>query len=165
MAKAGYSIPTGAAVALSAAATRSVLGVRAGSTFGLDLTKVRYGFDGVTASLAPIVVELCYATFAANPPSAGGSVNTTITTAVQQRYGRAIAHGVTAARAWTSGNEPTVLSVLEEEYLTPNGGQLWYDMPLGTSDDCAPDHGFVLRMTTGAGVTANARAVFVWERC
>lgn len=163
MAKAGYSIVTGGAVALSAAATRSIIGVRAGAAFGVDLTKIRYGFDGITATHPPILVELCYATFAANNPAAGGAVNTVLTP--QQVYGRAVAHGVTAAKAWTSGNEPTVLTVIDEEYLTPNGGVLWYDFPLGTSPDCDPSHGFVLRMTTAAGVTANARATMHWERC
>lgn len=160
MAKAGYSAVTGAAVALSAAATRSVLGIKSGAAFGLDLTKVRYGFDGVTATHAPILVELCYATWATNAP---GTNSTSLTPL--QMYGRAVAHGVTAARAWTAGNEPTVLTVLEEEYLPAAGGQLWYDMPLGTSPDCAVDHGFVLRMTTGSGVTVNARATMLWERC
>lgn len=163
MANAGYSVVTGGAVTLSAAAVRSVLGVRAGAAFGLDLKKIRYGFNGVTASHPPVLVELCRATFATNPPSAGGGINTILTP--QQIYGRAIVHGVTAAKAWTSGNEPTALTVIEEELLTPNGGVLWYDFPLGDTPDCDVDNGFVLRMTTEAGVAPSARATMIWERC
>lgn len=158
MGKAGYSVVTSGAVSLSAAATKTVIGVLSGASFGLDLKKIRYGFDGVTASHAPVLVELCYATFATNPP---GTNSTSLTT--QQLYGRAIAHGVTAAKNWTA--EPTVLTVIEEELLTPNGGVLWYDFPLGDTPDCALNHGFALRMTTAASVNPNTRATMVWERC
>lgn len=158
MAKAGYSVVTGGAVALSANATKSVFGVLSNAAFGLDLKKIRYGFDGVTASFAPILVELCVATFATNPP---GTNSTSLTP--QQIYGRTIAHGITAAKNWTA--EPTVLTVIEEELLTPNGGTIWYDFPLGDTPDCAVSNGFVLRMTTAAGVTANARATMTLERC
>lgn len=158
MAKAGYSAVTAGAVSLSAAATKSVIGVKSGAAFGLDLKKIRYGFDGVTASHAPVLVELCYATFVTNPP---GTNSTSLTP--QQLYGRVIAHGVTAAKNWSA--EPTVLTVIEEELLTPNGGVLWYDFPLGDTPDCAVDHGFVLRMTTAASVNPNTRATMVWERC
>ena len=153
MAKAGYSVVTSGAVALAAAATKSVLGVRSNGAFGLDLKKLRYGFDGTTATFAPVLLELCHATFATNQP---GTQSTSLTPV--QLYGRAIVHGVTAAKNCTA--EPTILTVIEEEFLTPNGGALWYDWPLGDTPDCDVNQGFVLRATTAAGVTAglsNAR--------
>lgn len=155
MAKAGYSAPTGAAVALSAATAKSVLGVKSGSAFGVDLKKIRVSFDGVTSTAVPVLVELCYATFATNAP---GTNSTSVTPA--QVYGRTIAHGVTAARNWTS--EPTVLTVLDEWLLTPNGGLAVYDIPLGDTPDCAVSEGFAVRLTAPA--TVNARATLWWER-
>lgn len=156
MAKAGYSVATGAAVSLSASTAKSVLGIRAPEEFGLDLKKVWFGFTGVTASEAPVLCELLYSTYATNAP---GTNSTPVTPA--QIYGRTIASGVSAARNWTS--EPTGLTVLAEFPLTPNGGTLLYDFPLGDTPDCAPEHGFVLRLTAAA--TVSVRASMVWERC
>jgi hypothetical protein len=159
VAKAGYSIVTGGAVSLSASTAKSVLGVRSADDFGIDLKKIWWGFTGTTASEAPVVCELCYATFATNAP---GTNSTTLTApAVTQLYGRAITHGVAAAKNWTT--EPTVLTVLTEIPLTPNGGTLLYDAPLGDTPDCAPDHGFVLRFTAAASVSV--RATMIFERC
>lgn len=158
MAKAGYSVATGAAVSLSASTAKSVLGIRAPEEFGLDLKKIWFGFTGVTASEAPVLCELCYATFATNAPATN---STTLASSVRQIYGRSVTHGVTAARNWTS--EPTELTTIAEFPLTPNGGTLLYDFPLGDTPDCAPEHGFVLRFTATASVSV--RASMVWERC
>lgn len=156
MAKAGYSIVTAGAVALTAATAKCVIGVKSHANFGLDLQKIRYGFDGVTASAIPVLIELCYCTWGANSPG----TNSTSLTPVQV-YGRSVAVGFTAGRTWTT--EPTTLTVLEEELLTPIGGQLWYDYPLGQTYDCAVSEGFALRMTAPAGV--NSRATMLVERC
>jgi hypothetical protein len=156
MAKSGYSAVTGGAVALSAATAKSIIGVKSHANFGLDLKKVRVGFDGTTASATPVLVELCYATFASNSP---GTNSTSVTPA--QVYGRSIAVGATAAKNWTT--EPTVLTVLEEWLVTPNGGLLIYDLPLGDTPDCAVSEGFVLRCTAPAAV--NVRGGLVYERC
>lgn len=156
MAKAGYSVPTGGVVALSAATAKSVLGLKAHANFGLDLKKLRYGFDGVTASNVPVLIEFCYCTWATNSPG----TNSTSITPVQE-YGRVITPGFTAGKGWTA--EPTVLTVIEEVLMTPNGGQLWYDFPLGDSPDCALSEGWVLRMNAPNAV--NARATAKVERC
>jgi hypothetical protein len=155
MAKCGYSVVTGAAIALSAATAKSIIGVMAGASFGIDLQKYRISFDG-DAVAVPVLVELCQATFATNAPG----TNSTSLTPVQS-YGRAIAHGVTAASNWTS--EPTVLTVIDEQLLTPNSGLEVYDFPLGNTPDSAVSTGFVLRLTAPA--TVNARATLKWERC
>lgn len=156
MAKCGYTAVTGGAVALTAATAKSVIGVKAGAAFGVDLRSVRFSFDGVTASAVPVLIELCYCTWATNAP---GTNSTSITPL--QEYGRVIAHGTTAGKTWTT--EPTALTVLDEQLVTPNGGFEIYDFPLGNSLDCALSEGFVLRFTAPAA--ANVRATIKWERC
>lgn len=156
MAKAGYSIVTGGAVALSAATAKSVLGVKSASGFGIDLKKFKVGFDGVTASAVPVLVELCYCTFGANSP---GTNSTSVTPA--QIYGRSITVGATAAKTWTT--EPTTITVIQEWLLTPNGGLVFYDFPLGDTPDSAVSEGFVIRCTAPAAV--NVRASMEFERC
>lgn len=156
MAKAGYTAPGGGAVALSAGVAKSVIGVLAPATFGCDLKKFRIGFDGITSTAVPVLVELCYATFATNPP---GTASTSIT--VQQVYGRTITAGFTAARGWTT--EPTVLTPIDEWLLTPTGGLNIYDVPLGDTPDSAVSNGFVIRCNAPAAV--NTRATLWFERC
>ncbi len=156
MAKAGYTITTGGAVALSAATAKTVLGVKSHANFGVDLTKFRVGFDGVTASAVPVLIEVCYCTWGANAP---GTNSTSVTPA--QAYGRALTVGATAAKTWTT--EPTTITVLEEFLLTPNGGVVLYDWPLGTTPDSALGEGFALRLTAPAAV--NVRAAMWFERC
>lgn len=156
MAKAGYGTSTEGAVALSAATAKSILGVSAPAQFGVDLKKLRIAFDGVTASAVPVLVELCYATFATNAPG----TNSTSTT-VDQVYGRSVTAGFTAAKAWTT--EPTVLTPIDEWLLTPNGGLVIYDFPLGDTPDSAVSNGFALRCNAPA--TVNVRASLWFERC
>lgn len=156
MAKAGYSVVTGGAVSLAAATAKTVLGIKSADDFGVDLKKVWWGFTGTTASEAPVTCELCYCTWASNAPGTNSSSVTPI-----QVYGRTIAHGVSAAKTWTA--EPTTLTAIGEIPLTPNGGTLLYDLPLGDTFDSAPDHGFALKFTAAASVSV--RATMLFERC
>ena len=83
MAKAGYSIRTTAAVALSAATAKTVLCVITPAQFGIDLKKVRVGFDGVTASAVPVLCELMTSTLATNStPGTGNTTGTVIATSL-----------------------------------------------------------------------------------
>lgn len=157
MAKAGYTLPMGAPVALVAATAKSVLTVIAPAQFGIDLTKLRLGFDGVTASAVPVLVEFCDNTLATN--STPGTNNTTGT--VTQVYGRSITAGFTGFYASTT--EPTVLTRYDSWTLTPNGGLVIYDWPLGSSHDSAVSAGITLRLTAPAAVNANG--AFWFERC
>jgi hypothetical protein len=159
MAKAGYSVNTQGAVALAAATAKTVLFVTAGAQFGLDLKKFSIGFDGVTASAVPVFWELNYSTAATN--STPGTGNTSQTANINQVYGRAIATtGLLAGSNCTS--EPTVQTNVRANLLTPNGGLLIYDFPLGDVPDCAPANGFALRLTAPAVV--NVRVEFLFER-
>lgn len=158
MAKAGYLARTSSAVALSASTAKTALMVICPSSFGIDLKKFRVSFDGVTASAAPVLVELVTSTNASN--STPGTGNTSETGNIVQVYGRAITTGFTAFSASTS--EPTVLSVMESFLLTPAGGVLFYDFPLGDTIDTPVSTGLGIRLTAGA--TVNARASMYFER-
>lgn len=158
MAKAGYTIRTTTAVALTAATARSTLGLITPAQFGADLKKIRIGFDGITAAAIPVLWELCTSTLATN--STPGTANTSETTNITQIYGRSITTGFTGFSASTS--EPTALTVIESNFLTPTGGLLVYDIPLGDTPDIGVSSGFVLRLTAPAVV--NARAAFWFER-
>lgn len=160
MSKCGYSAITGADIALTGGAAKTVLGVRANAAFGIDLTKFEIGFDGVTASAVPALVELCYCTFASNAP---GTNSTSVTP--NQVYGRTVAHGVTAARNWTT--EPTTLTPIREWKVSPAGGLLVIEFPLGQTIDTQEQAGtnlqaLVLRVNAAANV--NCRAGMWWER-
>lgn len=155
MAKTGYKAVTGADVALVAATAKTILGVKAGAAFAVDLIQFGIGFDGVAAGNEPVLVELVYSTWATNAP---GTASTSVTPV--QEYGRVIAHGVTAAKAWTT--EPTVLTVLDEFLVHPQSG--WREFqPFGQGWDCAPSEGLALRCTAPNAV--NCRASIRWERC
>lgn len=153
--KTGYSCTTEGAVALAAATAKSIIGVKGNAAFGVDLLGFKVGFDGVTASAVPVLIELCYATFATSSPG----TNSTSTT-IRTNYGRAVASGMTAGKTWTV--EPTVLTVMEEFLLTPNGGLVLANLPRDRTPDSAFAEGFVLRCTAPAIV--NVRASFDFER-
>lgn len=155
MAAVGYSAITGGAVALSAATAKSILGVKAHANSGLQLKEFEVSFDGVTSSAVPVLIEICYATFATNSP---GTASTSVTPA--QEYGRVLTAGFTAGKTWTT--EPTALTVHKEFLLTPNAGTLLFQWPLGREPDTALAEGFVIRCTAPA--TVNVRATMDVER-
>jgi hypothetical protein len=150
MAKCGYAISTEGEVALASGIAKSVLGVKAGASVGLDLIGFEIDFDGVTAAAEPVLVELCYCTFATNSPgtnSTGG--------AERQLYGRVIAADFTGGFNWTT--EPTVVTMIWPFALDPNKGLFAYDFTLGQTPDCAAGEGFVLRLNAPAVVSCRAR--------
>lgn len=155
MADAGYGIQTGGAVALTATVAKSILGIKSGAAFGVSVRRITVAFDGVTATAVPVLVELCYSTWATNAP---GTASTSVTPV--QESGRALAHGVTAAKTWTT--EPTVLTTIGEYLIPPTSGMdLWY--PFGQEPDCALGEGFAIRVTAPA--TVNVRAQIDFRRC
>jgi hypothetical protein len=78
-----------------------------------------------------------------------------------QIYGRTITAGFTGF--YGSTTEPTVLTAFDSFLLTPAGGLVIYDFPLGDTPDTAVSNGIVLRCTAPAAV--NVRASFTFERC
>lgn len=155
MAVSGYSVITGGAIALTAATARSVLGVKAHANSGLLIKAFAVSFDGVTASAVPVLVEICYSTFATQSP---GTASTSVTPA--QIYGRTAAAGFTAGKTWTT--EPTVLTVQKEFLIPADKGVILYQYPLGQEPDCALAEGFVIRCNAPAAV--NVRATMDVER-
>jgi hypothetical protein len=148
MSKAGYSAVTTAPVALAAATAKSVISVIAPAQFGVDLTKMRIGFDGVTASAVPVLVELVL--FTTDGTGTGGTVN--------QVYGPTITPGFTSKVNYTV--EPTTATIVDHWTLTPNGGLVIYDWPLGTSPNTAVSNLFTLRCTAPAIVNVTAAMWF-----
>lgn len=144
-----YQCGTEGAVALAAATAKTIIGAKAHANSGLQLVGFRIGFDGVTASAVPVLVELGYCTWGANSPG----TNSTSTTP-RQRAGRSLTAGFTAGKTWTT--EPTTITVLDEWLLTPNGGLVILDYPLGTEPDSALAEGFVIRCTAPAIVNVRA---------
>ncbi len=154
MADALYSVGTSAAVALAAATAKTILGVKSHANHGLSLVKVELAFDGATAAAVPVLVEVCYCTWATNSP---GTNSTSRTPA--QRSGRVLAFSGTAGSNWTA--EPTALTALEEFLVHPQTG--YKDpVPLGTEPDCAVSEGFAIRCTAPAIV--NVRATLTFKR-
>jgi hypothetical protein len=153
MPKAGYTAQSGS-VALSAATAKTVLMIIAPATFGIDLRSIDLAFDGVTAANTPVLVELVSSTQA-------GAGTTGSTPTVTQGYGRAITAGFTAGAGYSV--EPTVLTVLDAWTLSPNGGLVIRDWPLGEGYDQDVSKGLGLRLT--APQTVNARCTMKFERC
>ena len=155
MAQTLYSVQTSAAVALSAATAKSILGIQGAADFGIDLKKIRVSLDGVTAANTPVLVELCSSTVA----TAGTS---TAATAVAVAGRQNANTGFVGAQNYTA--EPTVLTVIDQWLLTPNGGTLLYDFQdVGDTPDTALAQGFTLRLNAPQAV--NARAAFWFGRC
>lgn len=150
MAKSGYSITTQGAVTLSASTAKTILAIKAGSDLGVDLLGFDVGFVGTTVTDAPVLIELCACTF--------GSAGTSSSATVRQLYGRAAGTGFTGSRNYSA--EPTALTVIRECTLTPAGGTIVYDYPLGMSPDSPLGEGFALRCTAGAGVNVHATLRF-----
>ena len=154
MSAVGYSVTTEGAVAVTTAA-ESVLGVKAHANSGLQVKGFMVAFDGVTASAVPVLVELCYSTWATN---SSGTNSTSVT--ARQTYGRVLTAGFTGAKNWTA--EPTTLTAFKEFLLAPDKGVIAYQFPLGQEPDCALAEGFVIRCTAPAVV--NVRSTLDVER-
>jgi hypothetical protein len=158
MSSVGYKVDTSAAVALSAATARTALMVITPAQFGGVLRKLRVGFDGNSASAVPVFWEIVRSTNATN--STPGTNNTTETANIVQYKGRAVTTGFTAFSASTA--EPTVLTRLDGNLLTPAGGLLVYDFPLSDEFECDVSAGLGVRLTAPA--TVNARVALHFER-
>lgn len=157
MGSVGYRIDS-PVVALTAATARTSLMIITPAQFGACLRAFRISFAGVTASDIPVLWEIVRSTNATN--STPGTGNTSETSNIVQYKGRSITTGFTAFSASTS--EPTVLTTLDEALLTPAGGLLVYDHPLGDEFECDVSAGLGIRLTAPAAV--NARCALRFER-
>lgn len=150
MAQALYSVGTGAAPVTSLAVLQTAIAVvNAGTDFGIQIKKYRLSFNGVTAANPPVTVR-----FFTTANTTAGTPGTTPT--IVQESGRAIAAtNLTGGSMYTA--EPTTKTYLGDGFtLTPNGGTVLYDFPLGDEPDMAIGAG-----TYGMEITASV-AVGTW---
>lgn len=150
--RATYSIATSAAAAYGVAASRTLLAVKGGAAFGVELLEWSVSFDGTSAAGIPCLVELCYLT------AAGAGTPVAVTPV--QTGGRTIAHGATVGQNYSA--EPTTLTVIKSMLLTPNGGTWAEQLPPDARPDSAINEGFAIRLSTPAAV--NARGTLDWAR-
>lgn len=132
-----------------------ILGVKAHANSGLILKGLWIEFQGIVATGEPVLVELCYCTFATNSPGTASASETP-----SQASGRVLTAGFTAAREWTTA--PTAVTVLEPHFIHPQAGVI-QQIPLGDEYDSALAEGFILRCT--AAVAVDARAGMRVSRC
>lgn len=149
MNRAIYSAATAAAVALVASTPKTLMAWQAGTEAGLVWVGYELGFTGVTSSDPPCLVELCYCTFAT------GGTGTAITE--RQESGRIVTGGplIPGGALYGYSVEPTVLQVLREFTLSPNGGTVLVELDREFDSDVS--QGFAIRLTPGSAITATAR--------
>jgi len=120
---AGFVVKTGTgATALVGAAAKTIVNVISGSTIAPIVTELSVGFDGVTASAIPVLVEACFSTQA----TAGTPGTSPTPTQVRGRAQTAVS---TAGVDYSA--EPTALTAYKHWLVTPNGGLLVIQSPLG----------------------------------
>lgn len=147
MAQVGYCVVQASAFAATTGAKTALL-VLAGANSGLVVTEFGISFDGVTASAVPALVELVSTTAA----TAGTSGETPTITQVRGR--------VTGGEPPTGGSkysvEPTTLVRHRAWYVSPNGGILVMQFPLGrepeTDDSGGTIRGYGIRVNVSANV-------------
>jgi hypothetical protein len=140
---AGYVVKTGTtATALAAATAKTLVNLISGGSDSPLVTEMSIGFDGVTASAVPVLVDLCYST-QAGAGTPGASPTPTLI------RGRGVA-GSTAGNDYSA--EPTTLTAIKHWLVTPNGGLLVLQSPLGREPQ--PD----LSSGTNKGICLRANA-------
>lgn len=154
MSAAGFTVVTAGAIALVAATPKTILGCKAPTNQINTLVDYGVSFDGVDATKVPVLVEVCRVTFATNAP---GTASTTATPqVVRGAQGTSVS---TCARNWTT--EPTVISVVREYMLSPNGGLIIMQQPLGRESESPVSGGLCIRLT--APLAVNVRGFLEWE--
>ena len=153
---AGYVVKTGTTVtALVAATAKTIVNLISGAADSPLVTEMSAGFDGVTASAVPVLVELGYSTQA----GAGTPGTSPTPTLIRGRGTAGSSSGVDYSV------EPTALTPFKHWLVTPNGGLLVIQSPLGR--EAQPDlsggtnKGIFLRCNAPANV--NTRGYMEFE--
>jgi hypothetical protein len=158
-----YVVSTGtAAIALTAAAAKTVMYINAAAANQPSIVEFSISFDGVTATNTPALIEFVFGTKASNSTPGTGS---TTFTPLQLRGWPAQASANAAANNCSS--EPTVLTAVKQWLLTPNGGLLVIQMPLGREITAVASGTAVSGNQVGIRVTApqivNTRGYIEYE--
>lgn len=149
MAQIQYAASTGAAPFTSLTTAQTVLAiVNAATDCGVQLKKYRLAFNGVTAANPPVTVRF----FSTGNTTAGTSTAGSIT----QSSGRTLAiANITCPLNYTA--EPTTKAYFGDEFLlTPNGGTVIYDFPLGDEPDIGISSTLGLEITASVAVGVSA---------
>lgn len=147
--RSGAAQNTSAAVALSAATAKTVVGVMGTAATTLALFRWRVSFNSVTATDAPALVEVGIIT-------AAGTVGTAFTPS--QISGQPLAS--VAAGGYNHSAEPTYNRLVESLYVPVNNGVYEYTFSLGTEPTCAVSQGFAIRVTSPAAASCYAQLVY-----
>lgn len=153
---AGFVVKTGTtATALSAATAKTVVNLIAGANDVPLLTELSIGFDGVTASAVPVLVDLCYST-----QGAAGTPGASPTPTLIRGKG---ASGSTSGIDYSA--EPTTLTAFKHWLITPNGGLLVLQFPLGREPlgDASGGTNKAMALRANAPAVVNTRAYLEFE--
>lgn len=147
----------GSAVALTAATRKTLWYMNAAASPQPSIVEIAVSFDGVTASAIPALVEFVNGTKATNStPGTGSSAFTPL----QVRGWPVQPSAQTAANTITS--EPTVLTTNKMFVVSPNGGLLVIQFPMGrewtglASGTAASGNQLALSVTAPAAVNARS---------
>lgn len=153
---AGYVVKTGTgATALAAATAKTLVNLISGANDAPLVTEMSVGFDGVTASAVPVLVDLGYSTQAG-----AGTPGTSPTPTLIRGKGAA---GSTSAVDYTV--EPTALTAFKHWLVTPNGGLLVIQFPLGREPlpDLSGGTNKAIFLRANAPAVVNCRAYMEFE--
>lgn len=153
MAQVQYAASTGATPFTSTTAVQTAIAVvNANTDHGIQLKKYRLAYNGTTATNPPVTVRF----FSTNNATAGTGTSLTI----GQVSGRSIVTtGITALGGYTA--EPTVKTYSQDAFLlTPNGGTIVYDFPLGDEPDIGVSSSMGLEHTASVAVGTEAALWF-----
>ena len=141
----GFTVKTAGATALTAATAKTLVNVIPGANRQVIVCEISNSFDGVTASAVPVLVELVGSTQAT-----AGTVGTSPTPTLIRGLGAAVS---TAAESYSV--DPTALTQWKQWLVTPNGGLLVIQFPLGREPVTDVSGG---PTTKGIGLRDNAPA-------
>jgi hypothetical protein len=152
MAQIIYGTSTGAAPFTSTTAIQTVIAVvNAATDCGIQLKKYKISFNGAIATNPPVTVRL----FSTNNATAGTSTAGTIT---RHSGLSVVTTNLSAAFQYTV--EPTTKTYIDEFLLTPNGGTVIYDYPLGDEPEVGISSTLGLEITASVAVGVAASLLF-----
>lgn len=143
-----------AAVALTAATPKTVVGFVAPTNIAEKIIGWEWYANGSTSTAVPITVELCQCTFATNAPG----TNSTSVTPRKANTNMAETFQLAAAVNWTA--EPTVITVVQTKYLPAYNGKDSKYSPFDPLFIVPGAAGWLVRMTAPANVTVSGTITF-----
>lgn len=150
-----YGIKTGtSATALVGTTAKTLLNYISGANDAGLMTQFGFGFDGVTASAVPVLADFCFST-----QGTAGTPGTSPTPTLLRGKGAA---GSTAGVDYSA--EPTTLTSYDHMIVTPNGGTVIVQFPLGQEVQADLSGGtnkaHAIRFNAPANVNCRASARF-----